>query len=671
MIFDGTGPNVVALLPDASRQRNGHRLSGSLQVGEVESPLEKVFLAVGTAMDPTVVTAALPEANAQGWLEFAVQGLDAVLNYDLENLNLPNGIYHVTAKARNILGLEGMPVTATVEIDDTLVPCPIVHDEGAFTTWPGGLHARWEFPDAPEAVDYYEYRVTKETAAGRMVVKDWTDAGQSTETLITGLVLENGGKYFIEVRAVYAGGTYSGVGESNGIVVETTPPEIVLVDDGDWAGTKGITLDWVARDAESGLRSVEVMVTAPDGTCLCDWRQIPLTVSPFHLITDARGEPLALADGQAYFITVRATNWAGLKATRKTDGFTMDATPPPIPYIRDEGMYHNGQPHLSASWSWDSKGAAFTDPQSGIIKCEVAVTTLPELRGDETWTVVDGTSYTYTGPLQDKETYYFFVRATNGAGDVSIGRSDGITIDYTAPCTAVVDDGTATFYNNLLGQVAVSFWAEDPESGLAYYGYLHADPVTVETAAPEEYTASAEDRQRLYSVTAFPEGQAVVFRARAYNNAGDASSQHGYSDGFMVDLTAPADFTVTDEGAYTGEKRLRFSWTIPSSSAPLVRVMYAFLAGDQNYRPPFNEQYEHDPARLIMNKWIRLPGLRCTLELAGEELAEGTVYYLCVAYVDAAGNVGLQVSDGIAIDATPPSMDFDADPIIANIGDLV
>ncbi|MGQ9779217.1 MAG: Ig-like domain-containing protein [Bacillota bacterium] len=671
MIFDGTGPEIVALLPDMTRQRNGHRLSGSLQVGEAESPLEKVLLAVGTAMDPTAVTAALPGANAQGWLEFPVQGLDAVMNYDLENLDLPNGIYHVTAKARNILGLEGAPVTVTVEIDDTLAPCPIVYDDGAFTTWPDGLHVRWEFPDALEAVDYYEYRVTKETAAGRTVIKDWTNAGQGTETLITGLVLENGGKYFIAVRALYASGTYSAVGESNGIVLETTPPEIVSVADGDWAGTKGIILDWVARDSESGLRSVEVMVTKPDGTPVCDWRPIPLTGSPFHLVTDARGEPLALSDGQAYFITVRATNWAGLKATRKTDGFTVDATPPPVPYIRDEGMYHNGQPHLSASWGWDSKGAAFTDPQSGIGKYEVVLTTYPELRGDETWTVVEGTSYTYTGPLQDKETYYFFVRATNGAGDFSIGRSDGITIDFTAPCTAVVDDGPASFYNNPHSQVAVSFWAEDPESGLAYYGYLHADPVTVETAAPEEYTASAEDRQRLYSVAAFPEGRAVVFRARAYNSAGDASSQYGYSDGFMVDLTPPADFAVTDEGAYTGEKRLRFSWTIPTSDAPLSQVMYALLAGNQNYRPPFGEQYEHDPANLIINKWVRLPNLRCTLELAGEELVEGTVYYLCVAYVDAAGNVGLQVSDGIVIDATPPTMNFAVDPIIANIGELV
>ena len=63
--------------------------------------------------------------------------------------------------------------------------------------------------------------------------RNWTAAGTQTTITITSLSLTDGGNYFISVRATNGAGLKSQVGNSDGIVVDLTPPsKPTVTDDG-------------------------------------------------------------------------------------------------------------------------------------------------------------------------------------------------------------------------------------------------------------------------------------------------------------------------------------------------------------------------------------------------------------------------------------------------------
>lgn len=78
-----------------------------------------------------------------------------------------------------------------------------------------------------------------------------------------------------------------------------------------------------------------------------------------------------IARGQRYYVTVKATNSAGVITSLTSDGVTVDDTPP-ISGIVVDGMvsdvdYVNGEDDISARW-FD-----FVDFESGIESYEVAL----------------------------------------------------------------------------------------------------------------------------------------------------------------------------------------------------------------------------------------------------------------------------------------------------------
>src|SRR5690606_30097977 len=80
-------------------------------------------------------------------------------------------------------------------------------------------------------------------------------------------------------------------------------------------------------------------------------------------------------------------------------------------------------------------------------------------------------------PRQEGKTYYFAVKATNGAGLSSIGWSDGITVDATAPyisrvklLQAVGDEEEEVRYITHTRDLTLSIEALDREFGTESYG---------------------------------------------------------------------------------------------------------------------------------------------------------------------------------------------------------
>ena len=86
---------------------------------------------------------------------------------------------------------------------------------------------------------------------------------------------------------------------------------------------------------------------------------------------------------------------------------------------------------MEAQWYWTEP-----DPESGTVSFQWTVTTERHLPENVDWR--DGNEMTASLtmadlPRQEGKTYYFAVKATNGAGLTSIGWSDGITVDASAP----------------------------------------------------------------------------------------------------------------------------------------------------------------------------------------------------------------------------------------------
>ncbi|MBI2842514.1 MAG: fibronectin type III domain-containing protein [Armatimonadetes bacterium] len=119
-----------------------------------------------------------------------------------------------------------------------------------------------------------------------------------------------------------------------------------------------------------------------------------------------------------------------------------DATPPSKPTVTDDGLYTTNATSFHAAWS----GAS--DSQTGIAEYHYAMGTSPSDTGSGyvvNWTTAGTqTSVTHTGlSLAYGGTYYFYVRARNGAGMWSlVGASNGITVVQQVSRLSEIKDTT-------------------------------------------------------------------------------------------------------------------------------------------------------------------------------------------------------------------------------------
>ncbi len=293
-------------------------------------------------------------------------------------------------------------------------------------------------------------------------IADWSAAGAGPDVTITGLSLSTGETYYISARATNRAGLAGPEGASDGIKVDNTPPAMQSVtDDGEFtASVTSLHGSWSAADPESGIAGYRYCIgTTPGANDTADW--LDAGAAAEHTRTG-----LALANGQTYYITVIAISGAGASsAPMSSDGIKADLTPPTTPVVTDTGIYWGYRTSLWSSWTSG-------DPESGVAECEVSAGTSPGATDVAAWQSVGSvTSYTISGlHLSDGVTYYYNVRARNGAGGWSaIGSSDGVVIDSTPPTTPIViDDGDTTA---VLDSLHATWHSEDPESGIVEYVY--------------------------------------------------------------------------------------------------------------------------------------------------------------------------------------------------------
>ena len=132
---------------------------------------------------------------------------------------------------------------------------PVVTDDGAYTFSATSLHATWTSADPPSYILQYEYAIgTSPTDPGSGYLVNWTPTGNAYATQPLSLV--PGTTYYFYVKAQVLGGSWTGVGVSDGITCDSSVPSApVVIDDGVYTSstTSLHSASWSATDPVSGI----------------------------------------------------------------------------------------------------------------------------------------------------------------------------------------------------------------------------------------------------------------------------------------------------------------------------------------------------------------------------------------------------------------------------------
>jgi len=404
------------------------------------------------------------------------------------------------------------------------------------------LSTNWSgFADAESGIVLYEWAIG--TAAGGTEVQPFTGVDTATSATSTGLSLATGTLYYVTVRATNGAGLRTAAA-SDGVLVDGTPPVAGTVRDGAGAdltyqaSTTTLSASWSGfSDAETGVMYDWAIGTSPGATDV-------QAFVPVGTASNASNGALALADGTTYFVTIRATNAAGLTVSAGSDGVTVDATPPSPGSVSDGASsdidFQTSLTSIDASWT------GFADAQSGVVRYEWAIGTTSGGTDVQAFTSA-GTSTSATSSslaLSTGATYYVTVRAFSGAGLAVTASSDGVKVDATPPAAGVVNDGPDADVDSQVSLTAISAnWTgfADAESGFLRYEWAIGT------------TAGGEDVQAFTSVDAavsatssalsLAVGTTYYVTVRAINAAGLAVT--ATSDG--VAPAAPPQPTASPE----------------------------------------------------------------------------------------------------------------------------
>lgn len=237
---------------------------------------------------------------------------------------------------------------------------------------------------------------------------------------------------------------------------DTTPPTTpVVTDEGQYTTVNNqLSASWVSTDPESGVERYEYAIGAspldPGSGYIVEWTSTGAVSYVTH--------SLSLTQGATYYFYVRAYNTVGLVSeVGVSDGITVDLNPPTRPTVVDDGNYTGDPTLLHCTWSSQ-------DAESGVVGYQFSIGTAPygndvlptTSAGPEGEVWVRGLS------LVPESTYYFTVRALNGAGLLSAQQySDGITyrvaqeVESVAAALSLPDSATLIVKNQV---VSAMFW---------------------------------------------------------------------------------------------------------------------------------------------------------------------------------------------------------------------
>ena len=571
--FDNSAPIITNLSGPEQPLTSGESFILNISATEYETTVDKYRIAIGTQPGATEFTSLLP-GNHNGWYELKTNNLQHQIR--LEVPEITNGIYYITLEAVNAAGLSARFNQERTLIVNNSLERIVVSDQGPYTMFTDRLTGWWKY-NGTKTVTGYRFRILDQD---NQVLRNW-EITNDTIVTVDQLQLGNNNTYRFEVQAIFEGNLNSESGFSPGVTVDNTAPEITELKTPSYTTPNNFVFEWAGNDDCSGISRVLAAVGTDYNQSDVTKGWVEVTGNNVKLSRDINGEPIVFdsENTKRYYLTLRLVNGAGLTAEKAAPAIVVDNTPPPTPVVYDQGGFINTKPEqpLEAHWFWSE-----TDPESGcsyqwtILKYGEKVNPLTEWHdGDDTKRI----SLTMDDFRREHgETYYIAVKATNGAGLSSIGYSDGIMVDATAPYLLKVKVLDAT---NQSGDEEINYitstnkelrlWIDsyDPQSDVAYYLYAWN---TLEEVDQTERSIATEEPISILNPD-LVQGAINIFLGETVNQAG-ITSPPGYSTGIVVDSEAPVIKNV--RGGISGNNLL-FDWDVETSASPIVWYEYAFV----------------------------------------------------------------------------------------------
>ena len=351
-----------------------------------------------------------------------------------------------------------------------------------------------------------------------------------------------------------------------------------------------------------------------------------------------------IPEGTSYYLTVKATNIAGVSTQKISTGTKVKSTATLAPEVIDDGVYTSEKNRLHFCWR-------FNQTQKPIKYYEY------QLRTSETivkaWTVsTTDTLIQLEGlTLENNLKYFCEVRAKYQDNTYSpVGISNGILIDYTIP---QIYSFKPPVFAGKQG-VQLSWGAYDAESGVNCLVGLGENPK--ENSLTKGWIPVGNLRDYLISHDLNGEqiklenGKKYYLTLVAINGAGLVTEVA--SGAIVADLTPPPVPVVEDEGMYSNRSdRLKaiWKWSLTDPESGIKEYLYTITT---------------TPTLTGGEAWLS-SNLATEIELNDLNLQHGKIYYLAVKTVNQAGGESLPgFSDGILIDETRPTT-----PLVVDYGD--
>jgi len=406
---------------------------------------------------------------------------------------------YVTVKCTNGAGLHSIASSAMAIVDLTPPSMGRVMDgppgQGAgdlsYQQSVAAISAHWTgFVDVHSELAGFWWCVG--TVSGECDARPYAAVGLATDTSAA-LSLQPAAVYYTTVQACNRLGLCS-TASSNGVVADSTPPLRGVVFDGlsgvdieYQGGDRVLTAHWAGfHDPESGVVAYSWCAgTDPKGDDdVLGWTDAYLETSGVFVLA----HEAALDSRKRIYVTVRATNAAGMRCEATSNGFLVDTTPP---IFTDSPLVTSGNRKLKYTGKDGSSVInvvlpANTQADDSLLEAEWAVKDDESGVADTHWflhtahqgaeppavaTNTGGASSIVASRLElgSGEQHTLHVSVCNGAGVCAARESLPVLVDSTRPHGGqFAEFHTATMSGKFTMTVKFSGFV-DPESGVAKY----------------------------------------------------------------------------------------------------------------------------------------------------------------------------------------------------------
>ena len=361
--------------------------------------------------------------------------------------------------------------------DDTPPTTPIVDDSLEFCMFTDRLTGYWRSTDPQSGIEQYQYRIVKLTETGStsggksgggkgatapapsvsatatttpyVAVTEWASAAGMEIFTIRGLDLEHNRRHFIEVKARNGAGLWSGIGRSDGVLIDTTgasAPEISNIITGEFAESMTAMAEFTPPSEEDASVPYGVSYTTAAG------KHIPMSGTT----TSGTAGP-AMSETMAAKVSAST----GVSSTGAMLGSSWRE-------ILDEptGPFANS---VSARWR------EAVDEESGVVGYYYALETSAGNTDLVGWTFTYNKQVIMQNlPVSQGQQVFFMVRALNGAGKLGQVAAEILTIDYEDDTPPRRAPHVIASYDADSDSLTVYWYGDggDPESGLVEYQWV-------------------------------------------------------------------------------------------------------------------------------------------------------------------------------------------------------